>query len=127
MHIPSIALTHIQKIAPAPPIERALATPAIFPVPTVAERAVQADLYEVISLVFWCRINALAVSLMLSQNLVIWQNPVLKLKYNPQIIKNAKGKVPEIKFSKKPIIITIIMFINLNKKYDFKAYFVMIQ
>ena len=34
--IPTVALTHIQKIAPGPPIVRAMATPAIFPIPTVA-------------------------------------------------------------------------------------------
>ena len=34
--IPTIALTHIQKIAPGPPIVRAIATPAILPIPTVA-------------------------------------------------------------------------------------------
>ena len=33
-------LIHIQNIAPGPPIEIATATPAIFPIPTVAERAV---------------------------------------------------------------------------------------
>ena len=41
MHIPSRAEIHIQKTAPGPPIAIAPATPAIFPVPTVAARAVQ--------------------------------------------------------------------------------------
>ena len=80
MHIPSMALIHIQKTAPAPPMETALATPAMLPVPTVAEMAVQADLYEVISFVFFLFRNALAVSFMLFGNLIIWQNPVLKLR-----------------------------------------------
>jgi hypothetical protein len=34
------AKTHIQNIAPGPPMERAVATPAIFPMPTVLARAV---------------------------------------------------------------------------------------
>ena len=38
--IPIRPLIHIQNIAPGPPIEIATATPAIFPIPTVAERAV---------------------------------------------------------------------------------------
>ena len=38
--IPMRPLIHIQNIAPGPPIEIATATPAIFPIPTVAERAV---------------------------------------------------------------------------------------
>ena len=38
--IPIIPLTHIQNIAPGPPIEIATATPAILPIPTVAESAV---------------------------------------------------------------------------------------
>ena len=42
--IPKIALTHIQKIAPGPPIAIAPATPARFPVPTVAARAVHSAL-----------------------------------------------------------------------------------
>lgn len=35
--IPTIALTHIQNIAPGPPIDRAIATPAMLPMPTVDE------------------------------------------------------------------------------------------
>ena len=38
--IPIIPLIHIQNIAPGPPIEIATATPAILPIPTVAESAV---------------------------------------------------------------------------------------
>ncbi len=38
--IPIIPLTHIQKIAPGPPIDIAIETPAIFPIPTVADKAV---------------------------------------------------------------------------------------
>ena len=38
--IPTIALTHIQKIAPGPPMEIATATPAIFPIPIVEDKAV---------------------------------------------------------------------------------------
>ena len=34
---------HIQKSAPGPPAASAVATPAIFPVPTVAARAVHTD------------------------------------------------------------------------------------
>ena len=34
--MPTMALTHIQKIAPGPPIASAIATPAILPMPTVA-------------------------------------------------------------------------------------------
>ena len=33
--IPSKALTHIQKMAPGPPTHSAIATPAMFPIPTV--------------------------------------------------------------------------------------------
>jgi hypothetical protein bant_01000171 len=33
--IPTTALTHIQKMAPGPPTVIAIATPAIFPIPTV--------------------------------------------------------------------------------------------
>ena len=33
--IPSRALTHIQKMAPGPPMQMAIATPAMFPIPTV--------------------------------------------------------------------------------------------
>ena len=36
----SRANIHIQNIAPGPPMERAVATPAIFPMPTVLARAV---------------------------------------------------------------------------------------
>ena len=38
--IPITALIHIQNIAPGPPIEIATATPAIFPIPIVADNAV---------------------------------------------------------------------------------------
>ena len=38
--IPTIALIHIQNNAPGPPRDMATATPAIFPIPTVLERAV---------------------------------------------------------------------------------------
>ena len=34
LEAPSSAMTHIQKIAPGPPIAMAVATPARFPVPT---------------------------------------------------------------------------------------------
>ena len=33
--IPKNAVTHIQKIAPAPPTDSAVATPAMLPIPTV--------------------------------------------------------------------------------------------
>ena len=39
--IPIIPLIHIQKIEPGPPILIATATPAIFPIPTVADKAVE--------------------------------------------------------------------------------------
>ena len=43
--MPTNPMTHIQKIAPGPPSAIAVATPAIFPVPTVADMAVnKADL-----------------------------------------------------------------------------------
>ena len=42
-YIPNTAETHIQKIAPGPPTNIAVATPAILPVPTVAESAVVSD------------------------------------------------------------------------------------
>ena len=35
VHIPSMALTHIQNIAPGPPMHKAMATPAMLPMPTV--------------------------------------------------------------------------------------------
>jgi hypothetical protein len=38
--MPKTAQTHIQKIAPGPPRKMAVATPAMFPVPMVAARAV---------------------------------------------------------------------------------------
>ena len=47
--MPKNAVIHIQKIAPGPPRKIAVATPAIFPVPTVAERAVISDSKGVIS------------------------------------------------------------------------------
>ena len=37
--MPTMALTHIQKMAPGPPIDRATATPAMLPIPTVAAMA----------------------------------------------------------------------------------------
>ena len=37
--MPTMALIHIQKMAPGPPIERATATPAMLPIPTVAAMA----------------------------------------------------------------------------------------
>ena len=37
--IPKIAVHHIQNIAPGPPVWIAIATPAILPIPTVLERA----------------------------------------------------------------------------------------
>ena len=36
VHMPTMALTHIQKMAPGPPSTRAMATPAMLPRPTVA-------------------------------------------------------------------------------------------
>jgi hypothetical protein len=39
--MPKKAETHIQKIAPGPPMPMAVATPAILPVPMVAARAVE--------------------------------------------------------------------------------------
>ena len=47
--IPKSAVTHIQKIAPGPPKKIAVATPAIFPVPTVADNAVIRESKEDIS------------------------------------------------------------------------------
>ena len=41
--MPAIAETSIQKSAPAPPAEIAVATPTIFPVPIVAASAEQSD------------------------------------------------------------------------------------
>ena len=38
--MPTIALTHIQNKDPGPPNEIATATPAIFPIPTVLDNAV---------------------------------------------------------------------------------------
>ena len=38
--IPTIALIHIQNNAPGPPKEIATATPAILPIPTVLDKAV---------------------------------------------------------------------------------------
>ena len=38
--IPTSPTTHIQKMAPGPPIVMAVATPAIFPFPIVADNAV---------------------------------------------------------------------------------------
>ena len=46
--IPKKAASHIQKIAPGPPIAMAVATPARFPVPTCAAIAVAKDWKEVI-------------------------------------------------------------------------------
>ena len=46
--IPRIELTHIQKIAPGPPMERAIATPAMFPIPTVAAMALASASKELI-------------------------------------------------------------------------------
>lgn len=60
--MPRNALIHIQKTAPAPPMLIAPATPAIFPVPTVAERAVQAALNEVKDSELPRFLNARAVS-----------------------------------------------------------------
>ena len=37
--IPMIAVSHIQKIAPGPPVWIATATPAMFPIPTVLANA----------------------------------------------------------------------------------------
>ena len=38
--MPKNAVTHIQNSAPGPPMRIAIATPAMLPMPTVAERAV---------------------------------------------------------------------------------------
>jgi len=38
--MPSTARSHIQKIAPGPPTDKAVATPAMLPIPTVLARAV---------------------------------------------------------------------------------------
>lgn len=70
MHIPVAALIHIQKIAPAPPIDIAPATPAMFPVPTVAEREVQAALKEPNSSLF-LHLNAAIINFTESPNRVI--------------------------------------------------------
>lgn len=123
--IPKIALIHIQNIAPAPPMLKAPATPAIFPVPTVAERAVQADLKEVTSFEFLRYLKALAVIFKESVNFVICENLVLKEKQTPEIIKKANGKVDEIKFSKKSIYNTRNKFINLLIFLCFTVYWVL--
>ena len=47
--MPNNAVIHIQKIAPGPPKNIAVATPAMFPVPTVADKAVISDWKEEIS------------------------------------------------------------------------------
>lgn len=39
--MPNRPTTHIQNTAPGPPTETATATPAMFPSPTVADRAAQ--------------------------------------------------------------------------------------
>ena len=39
--MPRMAMTHIQKMAPGPPLMMAVATPTILPVPMVAASAVQ--------------------------------------------------------------------------------------
>ena len=46
--IPTTALTHIQKIAPGPPIVMATATPEILPIPTVAAIALVSASKELI-------------------------------------------------------------------------------
>ena len=46
--IPRIELTHIQKIAPGPPIDNAIATPAMLPIPTVAAMALASASKELI-------------------------------------------------------------------------------
>ncbi len=43
---PTKALIHIQKIAPGPPVTIAIATPLIFPIPTVAARCVDNASYD---------------------------------------------------------------------------------
>ena len=44
-YIPRNAATHIQNTAPGPPTHIAVETPAILPVPMVAQSAMQKDLY----------------------------------------------------------------------------------
>jgi len=76
---------HIQNTAPGPPMATAPATPAMFPVPTVAARAVQSAWNGVIAP------SALAsfektlpkVSFIASPNFLICMNPVRMLRYSP--------------------------------------------
>ena len=46
--MPTRALTHIQKTVPGPPIDKAMATPAMLPIPTVAAMALSNACTELI-------------------------------------------------------------------------------
>ena len=47
--MPTAAVTHIQKIAPGPPIRMAVATPPMFPLPTVEASAVESAWNDVMA------------------------------------------------------------------------------
>ena len=98
VHIPSIADIHIQNTLPGPPIDIAPATPAIFPVPTVAASAVVAA---------WKGESApSAISLFLKilptvvfiiyPNFLICKNPVLILKNMPTPIRAIIAGTPHM-------------------------------
>ena len=56
-----MAITHIQNTEPKPPRQSAVDTPTIFPVPTVAEMAVQAAPKELISSLLFLVLKALNI------------------------------------------------------------------
>ena len=80
---------------------------------------------EVISFELLRHLKALAVIFKESGNFVICENRVSKEKYTPEIIKNTKGKVLEIKFSRKGISNTRNKFIRLLKFLCFTVYWVL--
>src|SRR5699024_6350127 len=93
---PKNAITHIQKTAPGPPRTIAVATPAIFPVPTRDAALMVTALKGEIPFEPSGRISACSLSTRnISLNHLNWTNLELIEKYRPARINNPTRKSPQ--------------------------------
>lgn len=99
--VPKKAEIHIQNTAPGPPAAMAVATPAIFPVPSVAARAVQADWKPVIPPVPGClpfscpESEAPSVERHHKGRCRSWKKPVPTLKISPAAASRRRVAGPQ--------------------------------
>ena len=98
MAIPTKAAIHIQSIAPGPPVPTAVATPTIFPVPIVADKAVHsaAKLDISPSPLTWSS-SLENKYLKASGSLVICKKPNFTVKYIPVPTKRINSGGPHTK------------------------------